>query len=150
MRLCAHTEFSTIPANCGLSTVRIYAVLCSSRSFHSMLALEWDSHMIVGFACCHLTWGPSEVITPAIGGHPVRHRAPLVTRPACGCAPFPNANWLAQHTDQQKEALFFFQTAGHPDITNAVQTMLTNFCHGWRVYTVACRFFSHTGSLDVG
>lgn len=68
MRLCVHTEFSTLPANFGLSTVRIYAVLRSSRSFHIMLALEWDSHMTVRFVCCHLTWGSIKVmITPAIG-----------------------------------------------------------------------------------
>lgn len=33
--------------------------------------------------------------------------------------PVLNASWLAHRTKQKKEALFFFfQTAGHPDITN--------------------------------
>lgn len=78
--------------------------------------------MTVRFVCCHLTWGSIEVmITPAIGGgssetqSPTSHTASLRLYP-----PFSNANWLGHHTELRKEALFFFQTAGHPDITNAV------------------------------
>lgn len=40
------------------------------------------------------------------------------------------------HWTKKEAMFFFFQTAGDPDITSLLQTMLTYFCHSWCVYNM--------------